>query len=144
MAENKKVTQVLSEHYEPDREHQLATYKATQLIWLLLSILEALLALRFLLKLIGANPGSPIAALIYAFTSLFLAPFSGLTVTPAEGDMALEISTLFAMLIYGLIGWGFERLIWLIFYHPRGSIVDVTETKSRQDFTQSEHPTKQR
>ncbi len=140
MEENKKVTQVRSEHYEPDRERQIATFKATQLIWLLVSILEALLALRFLLKLIGANPNSPIAALIYAFTGLFLAPFSGLTATPAAGGLVLEISTLFAMLIYGLIGWGFERLIWLIFYRPRGSSVDVTETKSRQDYTHSDNP----
>ncbi len=142
MAENRKVTEVRSEHWEPDRERQVMTFKATQLIWLLLTVLEALLALRFLLKLIGANPSSPITALIYSFTSLFLAPFTGLTAAPAVGGMVLEISTLFAMLIFGLIGWGFERLVWLIFYHPRGSVIDVTETKSRQDLTHQDNQQK--
>jgi uncharacterized protein YggT (Ycf19 family) len=53
----------------------------TQLIWLIVVILEAALALRILLKLIAANPSSPIAAFIYDVTDLFLIPFSGLTVT---------------------------------------------------------------
>lgn len=133
MDDTHKVTEVRSEHWEPDRERQILTFKLTQLIWLLLGILEALFGLRFLLKLIAANPNSPIAALIYSFTSIFLVPFAGLTGAPAAGGMVLEISTLFAMLIYGLIGWALERLVWLLIYRPRGSAIDVTQTKSREN-----------
>ncbi len=133
MTDSNKVTEVRSEQWEPDRERQIFTFKITQLIWWLLGILEGLLALRFILKLIAANPGSPIAAWIYTFTGLFLIPFRGLTATPAAYGMVLEVSTLIAMLIYGLIVWAVERLIWLIFYRPRGPMVEVTQTRSHEN-----------
>lgn len=133
MTDKNRITEVKSEQWETGSDRQVATFKVTQLIWLMVGILEAALALRFLLKLIAANPSSPIAALIYDFTDLFLIPFSGLTVTPAAGGMVLEISTLIAMLIFGLVGWAFERLVWVVFYRPRGPIVEVTQTKSHED-----------
>lgn len=105
----------------PDKEQRIFTFKATQLIWLALGILEMLLALRILLKLVAANPASPIVALIYVFTDLFMLPFMGMTVTPAAGGMVLEIPAFFAMIIYALIAWAFERLVWLIFYRPRNA-----------------------
>jgi hypothetical protein len=135
MTDANKVTEIRSEQWDPDRGHQIFTYKATQLVWLLLGILEGLLALRVLLKLIAANPASPIAAFIYSVTGLFLLPFNGLTPTPSANGIVLEISTLFAMLIYGLIGWAVERLIWVIFSRPRGPIIEVTQTKSHENST---------
>jgi hypothetical protein len=96
-------------------------------------ILEALIALRIGLKLIGANPESPIVALIYGFTYLFLFPFDGLVASPAAGNMVLELSSMFAMLIYGLIAWAIERVVWLVLYRPRGGpVVAVTETSSSE------------
>jgi len=121
-------SEVTTTQKEPERERQIFTFKATQLVWLLLGILEALLALRFVLKLIAANPDSPIAVFIYGFTSLFLWPFAGLTAAPSAGGMVLEFSTLIAMVIYGLIGWALERLIWVIFYRPRGPVTHTTTT----------------
>jgi len=94
-------SEVTTTQKEPERERQIFTFKATQLVWLFLGILEGLLALRFVLKLIAANPDSPIAVFIYGLTSIFLFPFSGLTVTPSAGGMVLEVPTLIAMLVYG-------------------------------------------
>jgi hypothetical protein len=135
MLNDNKVSQVTSSQQEPDREQRIFTFKATQLIWLLLGVLEALIALRIGLKLIGANPDSPIVALIYGFTYLFLFPFAGLVGSPTAGNMVLELPSMFAMLIYGLIGWAAERAVWLIFYRPRLPAVGVTQT------TTSEHRT---
>ena len=81
-----RISEVQTTQKEPERERRIFTFKATQLVWLLFGILETLLALRFGLKLIGANPDNPIAVLIYGFTSLFLFPFTGLTGTPAAGS----------------------------------------------------------
>jgi hypothetical protein len=117
---------------EPGQEQRIFSFKATQLIWLFLGILEAMIALRILLKLIGANPESPIVALIYGFTYLFLFPFEGMTATPAAGGMVLELSSFFAMGIYALIAWAVERIVWLIFYRPRGAVVAVTETTTNE------------
>jgi hypothetical protein len=133
MTDDDRVTEVKSVQSEPERELRFFTFKATQLVWLLFGILETLIALRILLKLIAANPASPIAVLIYAFTDLFLFPFAGLTATPAAGGMVLELSSLFAMLIYGLIAWAIERTIWVIFYRPRGPVVEVTRTRSEHN-----------
>ena len=55
---------------EPERERLIFTYQAPQVVWLLLSIFEALLALRFVLKLNGAKPTSLFAAVLYVFTGL--------------------------------------------------------------------------
>jgi len=121
-------SEVQTTQKEPERERRIFIFKATQVVWLVLGILEALLALRFGLKLIGANPASPIAVFIYGFTSLFLFPFAGLTGTPAAGGMVLEISTVIAMVVYALIGWALERIIWVIFYRPRGPVTQTTTT----------------
>ena len=129
MSNNNRVSQVRTSQSGPDREQRIFTFKATQLIWLLFGILEVLIALRIGLLLIGANPNSPIVALIYGLTYLFLFPFEGLINSPTAGSsMVLELSSMFAMLIYGLIAWAMERVVWLIFYRPRGSVVGVTET----------------
>jgi len=132
MTTDNRMTQVTSSQREPDREQRIFTFKATQLIWLLLGILEALIALRIGLKLIGANPESPIVALIYGFTYIFLFPFEGLINSPASGNFVLELSSMFAMVIYALIAWAVERIVWLIFYRPRGPVVGTTQTTTSE------------
>lgn len=133
MTNENRVSEVRTSQKEPEREQRIFTFKATQLIWLLFGILIAVIALRIGLMLIGANPASPIVALIYGFTGLFLFPFTGLINSPTSGNMVLELSSVFAMLIYGLIAWAIVKIVWLIFYRPRGPVVAVTET------TTSEH-----
>src|SRR5512145_623029 len=64
-----------TEVHNPGQPERAFTFKATQLIWLGLGILEVLLALRFFLKLIAANPSNLFASLLYSFTDLFLFPF---------------------------------------------------------------------
>jgi len=136
MSNENRVSAVRTSQNEPEREQRIFTFKATQLIWLLFGILEALIVLRIGLKLIGANPESPIVALIYGFTYLFfLFPFEGMIASPTAGNMVLELSSMFAMLIYGLIAWAVERTVWLIFYRPRGPVVAVTETSTSENHT---------
>jgi YggT family protein len=97
-------------------EYRESIYKVVQFVWLLFGGLEGLLGIRMALKLIGANPGSWFAALVYQLSDLFLWPFQNLTVNPAFGNFVLEITTLIAMLVYALIGWALVRLIWVLFY----------------------------
>jgi hypothetical protein len=133
MSNENRVSQIRTSQSEPEREQRIFTFKATQLIWLLFGILEVLIALRIGLLLIGANPNSPIVALIYGLTYLFLFPFTGLISSPTAGSsMVLELSSMFAMLIYGLIAWAMERVVWLIFYRPQGAVVGVTETTTSE------------
>ena len=133
MSNDNRVSEVRTSQSEPEREQRIFSFKATQLIWLLFGILEALIALRIGLMLIGANPASPIVALIYGFTNLFLFPFTGLIGSPTAGGMVLELSSIFAMMIYALIAWAVERTVWLIFYRPRGPLVAITETSTSEN-----------
>ena len=128
----RQVSEVRTSKREPNREQRIFTFKATYMIWLLVVMLEGLIALRIGLKLIGANADNPFAALIYGFTNLFLFPFVGLIGTPTAGGMVLEISSVIAMLVYGLAGWAFERLVWVIFYRPREAAVAVTQRTSSE------------
>ena len=132
----RQVSEVKTSQREPNREQRIFTFKATYMIWLLVVMLEGLIALRIGLKLIGANADNPFAALIYGFTNLFLFPFVGLTGTPAAGGMVLEISSMIAMVVYGLAGWAFERMVWVIFYRPREAAVAVTQRTSSEQHTQ--------
>ena len=123
-----KTSEVQTTQKEPDQERRIFTFKATQVVWLVFGILEALIALRIVLKLIGANPTSPFAVVLYGFTGLFLFPFAGLVGTPAAGGMVLEVTSLIAMVVYALIAWALAKIIWLIFYRPHGPVVGVTQT----------------
>ena len=130
-----RVSETRTTQKEPDRERRIFTFKASQLVWLLFGILEALLALRIGLKLIGANAASPVAAFLYGFTDLFLWPFAGLVGTPEAGALVLELTTVIAMVVYALIAWALERIIWVIFYRPRGPVVAVSQTTSSDQHT---------
>ena len=129
---NDRRKEVRSVQQESEREERIFTFKVTQLIWLLLGILEALIALRIGLKLIGANPGSPIVALIYGLTYLFVFPFEGMVASPSSGSIALELSSFFAMVIYALIAWAVERTVWLLFYRPRWPVMDRAQTTTSE------------
>ena len=64
------ISEIQTAKKEPERERPFFTAKPTQVLWLLLIIFEAFLTLRFVLKLRGAKPTSPFAAVLYVFTGL--------------------------------------------------------------------------
>ena len=113
---------VQTTQHEEGRQQRLVTFKVTQLIWLLLGIFESVLALRVLFKLLGVNPENPFAAFLYGATDIFVAPFATLIGAPSAGGMILEISTLIAMVVYLLIAWAIERIVYVAFYRPRGPV----------------------
>lgn len=119
--------EVRTTSHEQGREQRVATFKATQVVWLLLGLLEALIALRVVFKLIGVNAANTFATFLYGVTNIFVAPFATLTGAPAAGGMVLEISSIIAMIIYALIAWALAKIIWVAFYRPRGP-VSVSQT----------------
>lgn len=114
--------EVRTTEHESGQEQRVATFKATQIIWLLLGLLEAGIALRVMFKLIGVNAANSFASLLYNVTDLFVAPFASLMGAPAAGRMVLEISSVLAMIVYLLIAWVLERIVYVLFYRPRGPV----------------------
>jgi uncharacterized membrane protein len=92
-------------------ESRLQTTQIIRIMWTLVGILEILLGLRFMLKLIAANPGSGFAGFIYGITGAFTAPFNTLLGSPASDGSILEMTTLIAMAVYALLFWVIARVI---------------------------------
>lgn len=98
------VEEVHHYHYEDDAP-RFSSPRIDQLLWLAAIVLEILIGFRIFLKLIAANPQSGFAAFVYTVTAPFLAPFVGLTSTPAANGSVLEISSVIAMVVYALLFW---------------------------------------
>ncbi len=124
--------EVKTTQHEPGQKQRLFTYKATQLIYLAVIILESLILLRIVLKLLGANPQSLFSVFLYGFTDLFLFPFFNLVPTPAVGNMVFEIFSVIAMAVYALVGWAVERIVFLIFYRPKSPAITEHSEISEQ------------
>src|SRR5579859_8175407 len=86
----------------------------------LFGILELVLAARVLLHMLAANPANPFAAIVYALSDPFVALFANLVQNPHfTPNSVLEVTTLIAMLVYGVLAWIIGRLIWLVLSRPR-------------------------
>lgn len=85
---------------------------AYKIIWLVAGIIIALLALRVLLLLLGANQGAPFVDFVYGLSSVFAWPFYGIfSYTPAYGHSVFEVSSLVAIAVYALVAWGLGKLV---------------------------------
>lgn len=102
-------------HAELELRRRQRLVKWSQIIALIFFVLEVTFAFRVGLKIIAANPASPFANFIYGMTELFLAPFAGLTVSPAAEGAVLEIPALIGMAAYAVLYWLMLRFMWVIF-----------------------------
>ncbi len=92
---------------------------AQRVVWYIVGFIVALLALRLVLQLLGANTGNAFVDLVYGMSGIFAAPFFGMfSYTPTYGVSYFEVSTLVAMAIYALVGWGIAKLFTLNSNHP--------------------------
>jgi YggT family protein len=105
--------------YAVRREETLRVQKG---IYLLFGILEGLLAIRFVLALLGANPAAGFAQFIYSITKPFLAPFAGLFGTARSGGNVFDVSPLVALLVYALIAWVLVKAVGLVMGDTRRGV----------------------
>lgn len=93
-------------------------FTAKRAIYLVLGLIEVLLAFRLSFRLLGANPVSGFASFIYSTTQMFLVPFTAVfrsAVTQGiETSAVLEPGTIIAMIVYALIAWGMVKLITVV------------------------------
>jgi len=85
---------------------------AARIIWYVAGVLLTILAFRFILTLLGANPDNFFANFIYTVSHPFVAPFFSLFGYNLQyGVSRFEIYTLVAMAVYAIIAYGLERLV---------------------------------
>ncbi|GHO69372.1 hypothetical protein KSC_082640 [Ktedonobacter sp. SOSP1-52] len=108
---------------EEARTVKYAIGKLNDFLRWFLTVLEVTLAMRFLLKLIGADHNNLFAGFLYSLTDIVLFPFSTL-VHPfsVRPDQAFEWSTLIAMLIYFLVFWAIRRFLHILITGPEDSV----------------------
>jgi multisubunit Na+/H+ antiporter MnhF subunit len=99
-----------------------SNYRAIQAVWWIVGFIDTLIAIRFILKLFGANP-APFVRFMYDVTWPFVAPFHGIFNTDQIGRSMLEPESLVAIAIYSLIGWGIVSLIRLLTGPSSGTTV---------------------
>jgi len=88
-------------------------YRGTQIVWYILGLLETLLAFRFVLKLLAANPSAGFSSFIYKVSYPFAMPFLNVFRATNVEDSVFEWTTLLAMLVYWLIAWGIVRIFFM-------------------------------
>lgn len=99
---------------------QVLLSRVTKLLWLITAVIVALIAFRFVLMLIAANPASGFANFIYRLTDIFVGPFMGMTAAPnLAGGSVVDVASLFALVVYPLLTWVIVWLIRILFTSPR-------------------------
>ena len=94
-------------------------YRAVQVIWFLTGLVTTLIAIRFVLKLLGASTQSGFVTLVYTLTDGLVAPFRAIFPTVGNGS-TVDVAALVAIVIYALVGWGLVSLVKLL-TAPRGA-----------------------
>lgn len=91
-----------------------------RIVWYIAGVLLVLLAFRFVLALLGANPSNGFADFIYSLSHPFVAPFFSLFGYNLQyGVSRFETFTLVAAAVYAIVAYGLARLI-TINKTPRG------------------------
>src|SRR5436309_966638 len=79
------------------------------------TVLEVMLAIRFLLRLFAADPHNMFASFLYTLTDIILVPFQSIVKSPSlVQNQAFEWSTLIAMAIYYLLFWAIRRFLHIL------------------------------
>lgn len=102
---------VAPEHPQRVFHKKKAIFRAYQVVWYLLAVVEILLAFRMVLKALGANPNSGFAVLVYGLSAPFALPFVGLFRTTVTQGSVFEWSTIIAAAVWALIAFGIVQLI---------------------------------
>jgi len=88
--------------------------RAIQVVWWIVGFVDVVLAIRFVLKLLGGSTVSGFVTFMYDITQPLVAPFHGIFNTAVQGRSILEPESLVAIAIYSLIGWGIVSLIRML------------------------------
>ena len=122
-----QVESTIADPYAGRRE---SAYKVQQGIYILFGFIEVLLAIRFILRLFGANAQAGFAQLIYGVTGPLVAPFQGLFGTVQAEGSVFESQSVVALIVYALVAWLIVKLAWLAFGETRSATATTTRRTS--------------
>jgi hypothetical protein len=87
-------------------------YRSIQIVWLVIGIVNVILALDFVFNALGAH-NTGFAHYIYRIGGLLATPFDGIfsTTRLLNGTSVLIWADLLAILVYSLVGWAITKII---------------------------------
>lgn len=105
----------------------------SRVIMFVLSVVEVLIAIRFVLRLFGANAEAGFTKMIYGVSGVFMAPFATIFKTQQAGAAVFDWSALVAIAVYALVAWGLVALIRAV--SPREQSETVERVVREDDST---------
>jgi uncharacterized protein YggT (Ycf19 family) len=122
-----QVESTIADPYAGRRER---AYRLRQGIYILFGVIEVLVAIRFILRVFGANAQAGFAQLIYGVTGPLVAPFQGLFGTVQAEGSVFESQSVVALVVYALVAWLIVRLAGLAFGETRSATATTTRSTS--------------
>ena len=124
MTETQQTTEVRETTIQPNgaevQQHSVSRSTQTsgiviaqRVIWFIAGVISVLVAIRFILLLLGANQNAGFVDFIYGITGALVAPFAGIFGQPTYGQFMFDWSSVLAIAVYCLIAWGLAKLITL-------------------------------
>ena len=105
--------------------------RTARIVYFIIGVFEVLLLLRFVFRLMGAGANG-LVNLIYNITGPMVIPLNGIFNDQSlSRTNVLEISTLLAMVVWALIGWGIVKLLYLVL-EPSPTTRSVYTTSRRR------------
>ena len=107
--------------YQPSTRAVVVS-RLNALLWLVAGVVTGLIAIRFVLKLLAANPDNPFARFVFQVTDVLVAPFAGLlsSIGVTSGS-TVELVSLVAIVVYLLVAWVITSLIRILFASAGGT-----------------------
>jgi hypothetical protein len=106
-----------------------------RVVWFVFGFIEVLIAIRFVLKLLGANAAAGFVRFVYGVSDVFMVPFNAIFGTAKVSRSTFELSALVAIAIYALIAWGIVALIRAV--NPRERSETVARVEKDDDVSVS-------
>lgn len=121
------------ETYNSSSATTQSIFRANQVVWYILGVLEVILLFRFLLKLFAANPAAGFTDFIYSITQPLVAPFlSVFRISSVEGSI-FEWTTLLALFVYWLVATGIMQLLAMsrtVSTHEARKVLEVQDEQT--------------
>jgi uncharacterized protein YggT (Ycf19 family) len=103
-----------TEHPQKAYAKKKVIFRAYQIIWYILGVIEVLLIFRIILKMLGANALSPFVNLVYTLSDPLALPFRGIFQTAVVEGSVFEWSTIIAGVVYAIVAFGLVQLFQLV------------------------------
>ena len=102
----------------PARSSATSSQTVEYIVYFFFGVLEILLSFRLILKLAGAGITSTFVNWIYGLSAIFISPFEGIFsrgyAQGIETTSVLEPSTLVALIVYAVLGWGIVKFVRIL------------------------------